>query len=170
VVACAVGAAAVACSADEGEFAAAAENAIEGDLAENLELGTLSADCAEPESTEDGTPFACTAETADGATVEVRAVIDGDDQVVVNAVNVIPADGLGALEAEAARTLADQVGQPLPAESIDCGAEPIVVRIGEPITCALTHPGSGEVHDATIVFDDYERDSFTVELAQAPRG
>jgi hypothetical protein len=142
---------------------------VEGDLAESLRLGEIDADCEDPPSTDVGATFSCTATTEGGETIDVDAVIDEDDRVVVNAVNVIAATDVPNLEAEAARVLAEQVGQELPAENVDCGEETIVLEVSEPIVCALTDPASGDVFDATVVFEDLSDGSFTVEVASAPR-
>lgn len=158
-----------ACSPDETDFSDAAQEAIEGDLADSLQLGDLDADCEDPSSTDEGSTFTCTATTDGGESIDVSAVIEGDDRVVVNAVNVIAAADVPNLETEAARVLTEQVGQELPAENIDCGDETLVLQVGEPVVCALTDPESGDVFDATIVFENLEDGSFTVEVASAPR-
>jgi Domain of unknown function (DUF4333) len=158
-----------ACSPDETDFSDAAETAIEGELAESLGLGEIEADCDDPPSTDDGTTFTCTAETEGGEAIDIEAEIQGDDEVVVNAINVISASDVANLEAEAARVLAEQVGQDLPAENVDCGGETLVIQLGEPIVCGLTDPASGEVFDATIVFEDVADGSFTVEVGSTPR-
>jgi hypothetical protein len=160
---------AAACSPDETDFSHAAQEAIEGDLAESLGLGEIEADCEDPESTDEGATFTCTATTEGGETIDVEAVIEGDDRVVVNAVNVVAATDVPNLEAEAARVLTEQVGQELPAENVDCGEETLVIQVSEPIVCALTDPASSDVYDVSIVFDDLEAGSFTVEVASTPR-
>ena len=66
-----------ACGGDPstGDFQSEAEDFIEdedGELASQLQSTFTDAQCAEPESTEVGTTYTCTATDADGAAVQVR--------------------------------------------------------------------------------------------------
>jgi hypothetical protein len=157
------------CSPDETDCKAAAEEAIEGDLADQLAIGELTAECDDPENTDVDTTFTCTAQTESGSTIDLDAVIVSDEEVQVDARNVLTADDVASLEGEAARVLAEQVGQDLPAENIECGTQSLVIVTSEPTVCVLTDPESGEVYDATVVFDDVESGAFTVEVAEEPR-
>jgi hypothetical protein len=159
------------CSASKTDYQDAAKNVIEGDLQTSLGMGELSARCEQPPSDEVGTTFACTATTADGQTISLDAEIQDDNKVFVQTTNVITADNLTTIEAEAARILSEQVGQTLPAENIDCGGQAVVATAGDPFVCALTDPADPNVvYDASITLDDLANPShLEVEVANAPR-
>jgi hypothetical protein len=78
-----------ACGGDPstGDFQSEAEDFIEdedGDLASALQSTFTDAECAEPESTEVGTTYTCTATDANGAAVEFVAEIAGESSILVS--------------------------------------------------------------------------------------
>ncbi|MEP1126542.1 MAG: DUF4333 domain-containing protein [Ilumatobacter sp.] len=77
---------AVGCSASETDFQTAAEEAITGSFAELNDVEVSDASCDEPESTEVGTTFACTAEIEGFGTTDFIASIVSDNEVNVEAV------------------------------------------------------------------------------------
>ena len=114
-----------ACSASSADFQSAAEDVIEGDIAEQSTLGDLSATCEEPDDPEPGDVFACTATTEDGRTIEFTATVEDDDQVNVQSTNLITVEGLGTIEEVAVAALEAEIGETLGVENFDCGAEPV---------------------------------------------
>lgn len=77
---------AVGCSASETDFQTAAEDAITDSFAEINDLEVSDAACDEPESTEVGTTFACTAEVEGFGTTDFIASIVSENEVNVEAV------------------------------------------------------------------------------------
>jgi len=70
-----------ACSADEADFKDSAEDFIESDTVEEQARTTFSdASCIEPESTDTGSTFTCTAVDADDVTWDFDVEITGDDE------------------------------------------------------------------------------------------
>jgi hypothetical protein len=158
------------CSADEADFGQTATELVEGQLADELGLGALTASCDEPGSTDVGTAFDCTATTEAGDEIRLQAEITEKDEVFVSTLNVLTAESLPGIETEAARILAEQVGIDLPAENIDCGDQSILAEPGQPFTCAVTEPDTGDVYDLSITLDDFENpNELQVEVAQTPR-
>ncbi len=160
-----------ACSASSADFQSAAEDVIEGDIAEQSTLGDLSATCEEPDDPEPGDVFACTATTEDGRTIEFTATVEEDDQVNVQSTNLITVEGLGTIEEVAVAALEAEIGETLGVENFDCGAEPVVIDLPDgTVTCALTDPANGDVYDAEVTIPSLEDvGSLTVQVASAPR-
>ena len=78
-----------ACGGDPstGDFQSEAEDFIEdedGELASQLQSTFTDAQCAEPESTEVGTTYTCTAVDANGAAAEFVAEIAGETSILVS--------------------------------------------------------------------------------------
>jgi hypothetical protein len=161
-----------ACSASSADFKSAAEDVIEGEIAEQSALGDLSATCEEPDDPEPGDVFACTATTEDGRTVEFTATVEEDDKVNVESTNLITVEGLGTIEEVAVAALEAEIGQPLGVENFDCGSEPMIIDVTEEfLICALTDPATGEVYDAQVDIPSLDDvGSLTVQVADAPRG
>jgi hypothetical protein len=161
-----------ACSASSADFQSAAEDVIEGDIAEQSTLGDLSATCEEPDDPEPGDVFACTATTEDGRTIEFTATVEDDDKVNVQSTNLITVEGLGTIEEVAVAALEAEIGQTLGVENLDCGSEPMIIDVTEEsLTCALTDPGTGDVYDTQIDIPDIDDvSSWTVQVADTPRG
>ena len=149
----------------------AAVKAIEGNVQNQLGMGDLQASCQEPSSKEVGTTFDCTADTESGDTITLTAEITSKDRVSVQTTNVLTPDNLAKIEAEAARILSEKVGQELPAESIDCGSQPVVAEAGKPIVCALSSPSDPTlVYDTSITLDNLVNPThLDVEVASQPR-
>ena len=169
---CAVGVVALmaGCSASATNYQEAAEKLIGSELSDQLAMSSLDGHCEEPSSNDVGTTFSCTATSADGETIRFEAEIKPDEKVFVTTTNVLSAERLAQIEAEAARILTEQVGQDLPAENIDCGDTAIVAESGAPFVCALTDPSSSEVYDAKITLDDVESPTrLDVEVSDTPR-
>jgi hypothetical protein len=159
------------CSSSTTDYQALAVKLIQGELQDTLSIGDLAAECEEPSSKEVGTTFACTATTPDDRTITFTADIREGKKVNVQSTNVLTAENLGEIEAEAARILSEKVGQTLPAENIDCGSEPVIADAGEAFVCALTDPGNpNDVYDTSITLDDLTNPTqLDVEVASAPR-
>ena len=146
---------------------------IETDLAESAGLGDLEGACDEvADDIAVGETFGCTGTTPDGDEVQFIATIKSDDEVAVDSTNLISADGMTALETTAASLLAEQVGQPLEGEAIDCGTGPRVFDVdSEVLTCDLTDPISGAVYETTIELTGLgAEDQMSIVVAETPKG
>jgi hypothetical protein len=149
-----------------------AKNVIEGTVAAGLGVSSLTATCEQPTSIAVGTTFGCTADLPGGDTVTFEAQIQEAGQVTIQmTTDVLRAESIPTIEAEAARVLSQRVGQTVPADMIDCGSEPIVAHAGEPFVCALIDPTNPNVvYDAMITVDDLTNPTqFVVEIASTPR-
>ena len=79
-------------NAGPGDFADEAEDYIEGDLADNPQVGGLTftdAQCDEPASTDVGTTFSCVAQASDGQTYTFGVTIDGERSLRVDTADPI---------------------------------------------------------------------------------
>ena len=159
------------CSASTTNYKDAATKVIEGQLQDELAMGDLTASCEEPTSKDVGTTFDCTADTPKGDTITLTAEIQKGKKVFVQTTNVLTADNLTDIEAEAARILSEKVGQDLPAEAIDCGSQAIVAEAGKPFVCSLSDPSKPTVvYDTSITLDDLKNPTqLNVEVASTPR-
>ncbi len=94
-----------ACSFSTGTSpSSSAEEAIASGLAEQAGMTFTDADCETPVDGDVGTGFTCTAANSDGATITFDAVIDPDDSIFVAPSNVVYAEDMTLVEAEAAET------------------------------------------------------------------
>lgn len=132
------------------DAAAAAEDLIEDDIADQAGIGPLEATCEEIDDPQPGDTFTCTATTGDGETIRFDAVMEEDDMVDVESVNLVTADGLDLIEGLAAQALEESVGATLGTENFDCGDKGLVVEPGGTIGCVLTDPATGTLYDATV--------------------
>ena len=156
---------------DELNIAWVAEKLIEGELADVVGLGELEAKCQDvKDDAEVGTEFTCTGTTTDGQVVDFIAVIDREDHVDVNTTNLISAEALPHLETAATNALSLQLGAELPADSVDCGDDLVVLGADLVFVCAFHAPDSSDVYDITFEFTDLESGDFNVKVAETPRG
>ncbi|MEL7157906.1 MAG: hypothetical protein AAFN30_15115 [Actinomycetota bacterium] len=147
----------------------AAEEVIEGDLAEQLGLSGLSADCEVPANQDVGTTFDCTSDAEIG---EIRwlATIQEDDIVNVRDVNLLTAEQLVNLENAAVDLLEEGSGQALGYENFSCGVAPVVIPADLTVSCELIDPVNGDSYDTDLVFASDEYTEFTVTVAETPNG
>lgn len=147
---------------------ALAERLIEGDLAAQLGLSDVVADCMSPASREPGATFTCTSLTDIG---EIRwdARLDDEETVSVTSSNLLDDSDLRALEAEAVSVLETEVGATLGVENFTCGTGPVVVGQDSAVPCLLTDPQSGDIFDSTLTITDFETGAFDIVVADQPR-
>ncbi len=115
--------------------------------------------------------FDCTGVTEDGRTIEFTATITAEDTFDIGSTNVILPSDLGQVEALTAQAIGESIGIVLPADSVDCGAEPLIVDGDATMLCAVTDPDTGDVYDTTLsnivlAPDDI---SFEYDVAESPR-
>lgn len=145
-----------------------AKKLIEGDLADQLGLGEITATCEKPPDREVGTTFACTSPTEFGD-IKWTATMADAKTVNVQSDNLVTKDVLPQIETAAASSLTNSLGTPITDADIDCGANPVVLKDDLTMVCALTDPGNGAVYDTTLTFTDLEQGAFDISLADAPR-
>lgn len=141
----------------------ATEDVIEGELADQIGLGELTASCSKPSSEEVGSRFLCTADTEDGRTVELQAVIE-DDGPYVETTNVVLAENLAPIVAAVVGEIESQAGVDLADDALDCGSESLIVDSANQFVCQLTDP-IGDVFDTTITFNGLDTDSPTFDFS-----
>jgi len=159
-----------ACSASSGSYADAAKKLIEGDLADQAGLGALKAECDQPAGTSVGEEFSCTAETEDGQIVSFTATIEAGNKVDVTSSNLVSGAVLGKLEEAARNALAEEVGIELGPETLDCGADTVILDDAGQMFCTFIDPDTGDEYDATITVTDLQTGDLTIKIADAPRG
>lgn len=158
----------VACSPDETDFRDAAVDAIEGDVADQIGVDDLTAECEEPADDAVGTTFACTAEHPDGE-IRITSEIVEDDEVNVQTLNLLVPEDMPMLEESASQALSESTGAALAPEALDCGDGAVIVSAGPELVCAYT-ADDGAVYDATITWrGDTTDDGFDVEIAETSR-
>ena len=147
-----------------------AEDLIEGDLADQLDLGELDASCNDPADEEPGTTFLCTASTDDDEVVQFEARIDDDDQVFVVSKNALTAKDVAATTAIIRDQVLDVTGVEVAEDAIDCGDGTILLDASQQIACVITDP-DGVSWDMTVTFDGVGTDDTTFEwqIADQPR-
>ena len=151
-----------------GSPTSTAEEVIEDDLAAQLGLGEIDAECGEPPDEDEGSTFLCTSETDQGL-VRWEATIAEEDTVNVQSLNVLVVDDVAALEVSAAAEIEQVVGIPLGTENFDCGDAPVVLGDEDQVVCALTDPANGDVYDTTMTITDMSSGAFDFEVAEEPR-
>ena len=135
----------------------ATEDVIEGELAEQIGLGELTASCSKPTSEDVGSRFLCTATTEDGRTIELQAVIE-DDGPYVETTNVVLDKNLGRIVAAVLTEIENLSGVDLADDALDCGSESLIVDASNQAVCEITDP-TGEVFDTIITFNGLDTDS-----------
>ncbi|MEZ5228604.1 MAG: hypothetical protein R2710_18610 [Acidimicrobiales bacterium] len=134
------------------DYDGAAVEVIEGDLADTVGLGAVTATCDPAEGGDkpaDGDTFTCSATTESGQTISYLATASGD-RVEVETTNVILGSKVGEVERITAQSLADQFEVEVPAETVDCGEASIVVTPDAVVTCGVTDTETGDVYDIEL--------------------
>ena len=151
-----------------GGAAESAEELIEGDLSEKLNMELTNAECDEPAEETAGVMFDCTADYQ-GQTMQLTTEIESEERIFVNPTNVVFPAQLDAIEASVADLLNGQADYGLLPDSLDCGAEPIVFEGPTEFVCALTDPQTNEVYDTDIEMTDLNELIFNFEVSVEPR-
>ena len=157
-VAIAIGAVAFAGCTRSYDPSGSAEDLIETDFADQLELGPLTSDCEEPTEIEVGDTFSCTATTEDGRTVIVRTSLESPTRIFTWSTNVLIAGEVPSLEADAAAVLSPEVGVEIAPDDVDCGEESIVLDDADEVRCEITDTATGDVYELTATLTDFVRE------------
>jgi hypothetical protein len=123
---------------------------IEEELEEQIGLGELEATCDEPDGLSEGETFTCTAETADGQTIELLGTMTSDDEFEIVTTNLLVASDVEAIRVEGARVLSDELGVPIATDDIECAEGSIVLDDAGDFQCTITDTGTGDVYELTV--------------------
>lgn len=150
--------AAAACSFSIGDTATnGAETLIEGELADELGLSGIEADCEVVVSPEPGDTFTCTSDSEIGE-IEWEATVEDDDTVNVESTNLVTAEGMDLIESGAASIVTDEWGVAI--EGMECGTGPVVVNPDTALSCEMN--ANGEAYSATVTVLDFAEGDINV--------
>jgi hypothetical protein len=150
-------------SGDEA-FHSAGEELIEGELADRIGLGPLTATC-EGENLLAGDSFQCSATTPRSDPIEFTASINGEaDGVNIVSTNLLLADQIEQVEAFAASLIEQRTSTTIGAENFECADSSVVVAAGGVLDCRVTDPADGMVYEAPVTIDDLIDLSVTVNV------
>lgn len=124
----------------------AAVELIEGELGDQVGMVFSSPSCTAPPDTEVGTTFTCTARNEAGDTVTFDGVIDPDDSIFVAPSNVILAEEMDLVEAEAAQVLGDDIGVAIDPSAVECPEETTVLE-DDQLRCEITDVDTGDRYE-----------------------
>lgn len=153
-----------------GDVENTAIDLIEGEIADQIGLGDLDAECPENDGLEVGDTFSCTATLPDGRIVSFEGELDREDHIFVAPTNVIASETLPDLEELLAGEVASTIDVPVSADQVDCGPDAVVLDPDGVMVCAITDTDTGDVYDLTITWTDLSAVEFSWELAAEPRG
>ncbi len=145
---------AVACSSTEPD--AAAVELIQGELSEQIGLGSLTGDCDEPDGSGEGDEFSCTGTTEDGAVIDFTAVFEADDEIFLYPTNLVVDSSL--FEAEAATTLGPEFGIEIDPAQIECPEGVTVLDADGQMFCTITDAETGGVFPLIVTLGGYLRE------------
>lgn len=150
-------------SSDQG-FIDAGEELIEGELAEQIDLGPLDATCSGEDLTA-GDTFECTATPGDLNPIRfVGTINDDEDGVNISSTNLMLAAQVEEVEAFAASLIEQQTSTPIGAENFECANTSLIITDGEVMDCRVTDPADGTVYDAAVTIDSLADLSITVNV------
>ena len=150
-------------SADD-DFLDAGTDLIEGELAEEIGLGALDAECSGTDLAP-GDTFTCTARAGDLSPIRFVGTIDADGGGVnVSSSNLLLASQVEEVESFAASLIADQTAVPISPDDFECGDTSLVVENGDVLACVLMDPTDGTRYDAPVTVEDLDSMSVVVNV------
>jgi hypothetical protein len=133
-----------------GSAAKSGEDVIEGELAEQIDLGDLEADCNEPDDLKEGETFTCTATTADGGTLEFLGTMSSDDEFNIVTTNLLVPSDIELIVDAAATALSEEIGVPVAPEDISCPEGSVILDEAGEVDCEITDTATGDVYALTV--------------------
>ncbi len=127
------------------------EGLIERDLAKQIGLGDLDAECDEPAEKTEGETFDCTATTEDGRTITFQGTMRSDSEIHVVSTNLLLPSEVDTLRDEGARVLSEQNAIEVLPDDIDCGDEAVLLDDAGEFTCEITDTSTGDVYELTVM-------------------
>ena len=137
-------------AACSGSAAQSGEDLIQDDLAEDIGLGDLEAECEEPDDLSEGETFTCTATTADGETVEFLGTMTSDDEFNIVTTNLLITSDIDSIRDGVSTALSEQIGVPVAAEDITCPDGSILLDESGEFECEVVDTATGDVYPLTI--------------------
>ncbi len=92
--------------------------------------------------------------TDDGAAVDFVGVVDPDDTIFVAPANIVVADEMSVVEAEAAEVLGAEVGATIDPADVDCPDETTVL-VDDQLRCEITDAATGDRYQMILTATDF---------------
>ncbi|MGH1487927.1 MAG: hypothetical protein ACRBK7_00800 [Acidimicrobiales bacterium] len=151
-------------NSSDDAFRLAGEELIEGELADQIGLGPLEAECTGSDLSA-GDTFDCTAAPGGLDPIQFIATINGEeDGLNIVSTNLLLASQVDEVEAFAASLIENRTSTAIGAENFDCADSSLVISPGEVIECRVTDPADGVVYEAPVTIDDLADLSVTVSV------
>lgn len=151
-------------SADDRRYLDAGEALIEGELADDIGLGSLEADCR-GRSLDPGATFDCTARSSRGPAIDFVGTISADGEGVdLASTNLLLAHQVEEIERFAAELISGETGVPLGDGHFECSDNSVVVGADHTIDCLVTDPADTTIHTVTVAIEDFQTLSITVDV------
>lgn len=145
-------------------FHQAGVDLIEGELADQIGLGPLEAEC-DGDDLSAGDTFECQATAGGLEPIQFTATINGEeDGVSLVSNNLLLANQVEQVEAFAASLIEQRTATSIGAENFECADSSLIVTSGEVLDCRVTDPADGKVYEAPVVIDDLVDLSVTVSV------
>ncbi len=151
-------------SAGDAAFLEAGEELIEGQLAEDIGLGPLTAECT-GKSLGAGDTFTCSGSPGELTPIEFIGTIDDDEEtVVITSTNLLLAAQVEEVESFAAGLLQAQTTRTVSPEDFECADTSVIISSGDVLDCVVTDPTDGTVFEAPVTIDNLEDLAITVNI------
>lgn len=151
-------------SAGDAAFLEAGEELIEGQLAEDIGLGPLTATCT-GNGLGAGDTFDCSASAGQLTPIRFTGTIDDDEEsVVITSTNLLLAAQVEEVEAFAAGLLQEQTTRTVSPEDFECADSSVIISSGEVLDCVVTDPSDGTVFEAPVTIESLEDLAITVNI------
>jgi hypothetical protein len=141
---------AVAFAACGGSAAESGESVIEGELAEEIDLGDLEAQCNEPEDLVEDETFTCTATTTDGQTIEFIGTMTSDDEFNINTSNLLVPSDITTIVESLSTALTEQIGVTVAVDDITCPEGSVVLDDADAFECTVVDTATGDTYPLTV--------------------
>jgi len=145
------------------------EQLLANELASEVGLGKLQAQCDTPPPLAVGKTWGCTGTTSEGAVVQVQASVNGEGRIELLTTNLISELALPQFERDAASNLNNEVGSNLTANSISCGDAPLLLGADMQVDCVVSVPSTGVEYDMVMRITDLDARYFALQVANQPR-
>jgi len=133
-----------------GDAAATAEGLIEGQLADEIELGELTAACNQPDELEQGETFECTAITTSGDVIEFVGEMTSDDDLNVQTTNLLTESDVQSLLPPIADAVSREVGDDVVADDLTCPTGTVILDDNGDFMCTILDRSTGDVYTIAI--------------------
>lgn len=151
-------------TSSDDRYLNAGKELIEGDLADQIGLGSLDATCVGTEL-EAGDTFDCTATAGGLEPIRFVGTVDADEEGVnLSSTNLLLADQVEQVEAFSASLIAEQTSVAIEPQHFECADTSIIIENGGILDCRLTDPTDGTIYQAPVTMQDLETMSVLVNV------